>query len=98
MGCWVPDGLQSIVIRRYEATVTLADGSERPLSLYDVVDVQRPNTMSTLQKIGAYITGLWLFLSGEPRESNTEGGIFPAIFGTVLMVLVMTLGSVRRYI
>ena len=22
----------------------------------------------------------------EPRESNTEGGLFPAIFGTVLMV------------
>ena len=28
-----------------------------------------------------------LFLSEDPREANTEGGVFPAIFGTVLMVL-----------
>ena len=31
---------------------------------------------------------------GEPRESNTEGGIFPAIFGTALMVLLMTVAVV----
>jgi len=27
----------------------------------------------------------------DPRESNTEGGVFPAIFGTVMMVLLMSL-------
>jgi phosphate transport system permease protein len=26
----------------------------------------------------------------DPREANTEGGIFPAIFGTVMMVLLMS--------
>jgi phosphate transport system permease protein len=31
------------------------------------------------------------FLVDEPREANTEGGIFPALFGTVLMVLLMSL-------
>src|SRR5690606_41285151 len=25
-----------------------------------------------------------------PREANTEGGVFPAIFGTVFMVLLMS--------
>ena len=30
------------------------------------------------------------FVAGDPRESNTEGGIFPAIFGTVLMVFLMS--------
>jgi phosphate ABC transporter, permease protein PstA len=34
---------------------------------------------------------LWEYLSDEPREANTEGGIFPAIFGTVLMVMIMTM-------
>jgi len=32
----------------------------------------------------------WEFLSGNPREGMTEGGIFPAIFGTALLVLLMT--------
>ncbi len=37
---------------------------------------------------------LWEFVSGDPRESNTEGGIFPAIFGTVMMVLLMSIIAV----
>jgi phosphate transport system permease protein len=32
----------------------------------------------------------WEFLSAQPRQGMTEGGIFPAIFGTVLLVLLMT--------
>ena len=31
------------------------------------------------------------FLSEEPREANTEGGVFPAIFGTFVMTLLMSL-------
>src|SRR5690606_11614563 len=38
-----------------------------------------------------YFHQFWLFLSSEPREANTEGGVFPAIFGTVLMVLLMSI-------
>jgi phosphate transport system permease protein len=37
----------------------------------------------------------WEFLSGDPREGMTAGGIFPAIFGTALLVLLMTI-FVRR--
>ena len=37
-----------------------------------------------------YAGRLWEFVSGDPRESNTEGGIFPAIFGTVMMVFMMS--------
>jgi phosphate transport system permease protein len=33
----------------------------------------------------------WQFLSEAPRNSNTEGGIFPAIFGTTILVLLMTI-------
>ena len=29
-------------------------------------------------------------MTAEPREANTEGGIFPAIFGTVMMVMLMS--------
>lgn len=76
--------------RRFEATVELADGKQHGLNLFDVVAARQPNTMGTMAKLGAYVNGLWAFLTGEPRESNTEGGIFPALFGTVLMVMIMT--------
>jgi len=37
-----------------------------------------------------YVQRLGQFVADDPRESNTEGGIFPAIFGTVLMVFLMS--------
>src|SRR6266540_4038624 len=33
----------------------------------------------------------WEFLTASPRAGMTEGGIFPAIFGTALLVLLMTI-------
>jgi ABC-type phosphate transport system permease subunit len=36
----------------------------------------------------------WEFLTESPRNMNTEGGIFPAIFGTMLLVIIMTLVAV----
>ena len=74
--------------------VQLADGRTRWLRAQDVVDSWRPNAMTTGQKLVAYAVNVWEFLTGEPRESNTEGGIFPALFGTVLMVFLMTLAAV----
>ena len=47
--------------------------------------------MGGLAKIGHYFAKVWEFVSDEPRESNTEGGVWPALFGTVLMVLLMSL-------
>jgi phosphate transport system permease protein len=46
--------------------------------------------MSWLDRAGHYAGSFWLFLTEDPREANTEGGIFPAIFGTVMMVLLMS--------
>lgn len=62
---------------------------ETPLS--KIVQAYRPNDMSLIQKMGFYISKVWEFLSEDPREANTEGGIFPAIFGTVLMVMLMSI-------
>jgi phosphate transport system permease protein len=50
----------------------------------------------SLSLVGHFtITGLphvtWEFLTEAPRNNNTEGGIFPAIYGTVLLVILMTL-------
>src|SRR6185436_10689111 len=45
-------------------------------------------------RLRLYLGRLWEFVTGDPRESNTEGGIFPAIFGTVMMVMIMSMMAV----
>lgn len=68
-----------------------ADDREVHISLGDIVAVTMPNDMSVLAKFGEYFYQVWIFLTGEPREANTEGGIFPAIFGTITMVFIMSI-------
>jgi phosphate transport system permease protein len=68
-----------------------ADGREKAIPLAHVVRAVRANALGTGGKLSLYASRLWEFVAGEPRESNTEGGIFPAIFGTVLMVLLTSL-------
>ncbi|WP_198528901.1 phosphate ABC transporter permease PstA [Pseudomonas fulva] len=65
------------------------NGREVEINLSKVVHAIQPNGMSTLAKLGVYFAKVWEFLSDDPREANTEGGIFPAIFGTVMMTLIM---------
>jgi len=74
-------------------TVTLeaVDGSTRTLPTASIVRVVPANRLGTLGKLGVYLSRLREFVADDPRESNTEGGIFPAIFGTVMMVLLMSL-------
>ena len=60
------------------------------ISVSEIVRAFQPNGMHLGNKIVVYGQKLWEFLSDDPREANTEGGIFPAIFGTVTMVLLMS--------
>jgi len=71
--------------------VAAAGGKEKDLPLALIVRASQPNTMDLVTKGTFYLANLWEFLTGDPRESNTEGGIFPAIFGTVMMVLIMSI-------
>jgi phosphate transport system permease protein len=73
-----------------QLTVKLADGQSASVPIANIIRVYQPNDMSLLQKFGFYFSKIWEFVSEEPREANTEGGIFPAIFGTVMMVILMT--------
>ena len=74
--------------------VRTAGGREVQVPLSRVVRAFAPNTMSTGDKIGLYASRFWEFVSANPRESNTEGGVFPAIFGTVMMVIIMSVAVV----
>jgi phosphate transport system permease protein len=83
------DGLNREVARD-TAVFVASDGSEHEIPLMKVVVAKKPNAMNVFTKTGVYFYNLKEYLTGDPREANTEGGVFPAIFGTVLMVLMMT--------
>lgn len=77
-------------LNRDVLNVRAIDGRTLNLTMGKVISGYQPNSMNVLQKTGAWFVNFWKFVSGEPREANTEGGIFPAIFGTVMMVLLMS--------
>ncbi len=71
-------------------TMTSIDGRDKEMPLGNVVRAYRPNSLGWFGKASLYASKVWEFVSAEPREANTEGGVFPAIFGTILMVLIMS--------
>lgn len=75
---------------RFSVVVRAAGDREKELPVAAIVRAFLPNQMSWSERLGLYLTRLWEFVWEEPRESNTEGGVFPAIFGTVMMVLIMS--------
>ncbi|HXY40911.1 MAG TPA: phosphate ABC transporter permease PstA [Vicinamibacteria bacterium] len=70
------------------------DGQEKEIPALELYRAYPANTLSWPARTGIYASRLWSFLSDQPREANTEGGIFPAIFGTVMMVFLMSLAVV----
>ncbi|ENY70333.1 phosphate ABC transporter permease [Aeromonas diversa CDC 2478-85] len=74
-------------------SVTVRDmrGESVTTPLSKVLDVTWPNEMGIFTKVGYWFHQIGKFVSGEPREANTEGGVFPAIFGTVFMVILMAI-------
>ena len=78
-------------INRDSLVARVMGGQEVEIPLSKVVHAYQPNGMGVGGKLIFYIKKLWEFVSDEPREANTEGGIFPAIFGTVMMVILMSI-------
>ncbi len=70
--------------------VTTAAGERKEIAAGAIVSGVKPNALGAWGKLGLYAARSWEFVSAGPRESNTEGGIFPAIFGTVMMVFIMS--------
>jgi phosphate transport system permease protein len=75
----------------YVAVMRSAEGQTKKVRLADIVRAFRPNQMTTAEKWGHYFSRAAEFVYGEPRESNTEGGVWPAIFGTVMMTIIMSI-------
>ena len=70
--------------------IRLANGKERKVALSQIVDFHFPNEMGLGQRLVKTVSNVWGFLTENPREANTEGGIFPAIVGTFVMTMLMS--------
>jgi len=75
----------------YTLDYRVISGEERSMSVGLIVQYYYPNQLGLLARSRLMLHEIWAFLSGYPREANTEGGIFPAIFGTFVMTLIMSI-------
>jgi phosphate transport system permease protein len=77
-------------VSRDQIVVRAMDGQKVTINFEDVLQVTFNNKLNVFEKLIMFFSQIGAFVSEDPREANTEGGVFPAIFGTVLMVLLMT--------
>ena len=76
---------------RLEMTFEAVDGQTKSFNLSEIVRAIPQNQLSVAGRLWIYLDRWWEFLTEDPREANSEGGVYPAIFGTVAMTLIMTI-------
>ncbi len=69
----------------------LAGGGTERVPLDAIVRAWQPNRLSLFGRLGVYGSRWGEFLADDPREANSAGGVFPAIWGTVVMTIIMAL-------
>ncbi|MFQ3577554.1 MAG: phosphate ABC transporter permease PstA [Verrucomicrobiia bacterium] len=72
-------------------TYTIQTGEERSVPAGRLLEYYYPNRLGWAERAGLFLRRVALFLTDEPRQANMEGGIFPAIFGTAVMTLLLSL-------
>jgi phosphate transport system permease protein len=77
-------------VSRDQLVVRSMGGEVIQISFEQILKITYNNKLSIFGRTSVFIQQIGSFLVDDPREANTEGGVFPAIFGTVLMVLLMT--------
>ena len=80
--------------QRYRLVMTTIDGQEASLALDEIVRAYPANQLAGSNKLAIYFSRWWEFLADDPREANSEGGVWPAIVGTVIMTLLMSVAVV----
>lgn len=73
-----------------KVTLVAENGQSKAIPASQIRRAFQVNQMNTAERVVLFLSRLWSFVSEEPREANTEGGVFPALFGTVAMTLLMT--------
>jgi len=87
------DSLRSYAAN-YKLVVNTVDGTSVEIPFLNIIRIYKPNGMNIFSKAGFIVSKIWEFVSSDPRESNTEGGVLPAIFGTIMLVVLMSVAVV----
>jgi len=72
-------------------SIRVATLRETSVLVSDIVRLVEPNRLSLMGKLNLYAIRWLEFLFGQPREGGIEGGFFPAIWGTIVMTLIMSI-------
>ena len=84
---------EAVALKQVDEQSTFAfteiGGAEKSQRLSGIVRYYAANDIGLLDKLAIYFSRWAEFLTDEPREANTEGGVLPAIFGTFTMTLLM---------
>lgn len=76
-------------IQQYRMRFKQANGQIVDIELNQLDYLYQPNQLNLLSKINFTFGKVWQFLTDRPKQASTTGGVFPAIFGTILMVILM---------
>lgn len=77
-----------------KVVVEAASGARKEIPISNIARFVTSNSIGTGGRLSLYFSRVREFLFDDPRNLNTEGGIFPAIFGTVFMVFLMSFAVV----
>jgi phosphate transport system permease protein len=75
---------------RFRIRFETASGDTKEIALADIVRAYPANQLSFADKASIYLSRWREFLFDDPRQANSEGGVYPAIWGTVAMTLIMS--------
>jgi phosphate transport system permease protein len=76
---------------RFAVSLETSSGQSAVLPLADIVRAYPANRLDWTAKLGVYVSRWSEYLTDDPREANSEGGVWPAIAGTVVMTVLMSL-------
>jgi phosphate transport system permease protein len=76
---------------KHLATLREIGGKDKTIPLSGILRYYAANELTLAEEIGTYLSRWWEFRSAEPREANTEGGVWPAIFGTFVMTVLLAI-------
>jgi phosphate transport system permease protein len=74
-----------------KVTLEAVDGQSKTLPVSRVMRLYPANDLSEPQKWSIYLSRWAEFIVAPPREANTEGGVFPALVGTLTMMVLLSL-------
>lgn len=75
----------------YQLSITFADKTPYTIPIASIQDIDFVSRLTLFEKWKVVLSEVAVFLSDSPKQANTSGGVFPALFGTVLMVFLMTI-------